>query len=245
MKTGKRWSSWTYLLLLAMFPLAGCATDRAFVEKSLLRSQTAVQGIAEHYRAGCPDVIDVTIADRSELSGRYTIGPDGRIELGEYGDLRVEGRTCDEIAKLIGDEIGTPPTGLEVRVVEHRSQHLLLFGEVSGWQRRVPYHGQETVVEALRRVGGITAGAEPKDVYVVRPHMGESQRPELIHVDLHAIIIKGDQRTNIRLHPFDQIYVGETRRAQIERAMPPWLRRAYHAVGLSKLDVPLIEPDNR
>ena len=41
--------------------------------------------------------------------------------------------------------------------------------------------------------------------------------------------LKHDHRTNIRLLPFDQVYVGETRRAQIEKAIPPWLRRMYQA----------------
>jgi hypothetical protein len=82
----------------------------------------------------------------------------------------------------------------------------------------------------LRRVGGIAPGAEPNDVYVVRAHVADSQRPEVFHVDLKAILLRHDDKTNVRLLPFDQIYVGESRQAQIDRWVPPWLRPVYEAL---------------
>jgi protein involved in polysaccharide export with SLBB domain len=210
---------------------SGCAKDRSLVEHQLMAQQSLDRkdNVANHYRVGCPDTIALEVAERPEFNGRYEIGPDGRIDLGDYGNPRIEGKTIAEIGKLLGSEIGVDPANTKVSVVTHRSQHLLLFGEVIGWQRSVPYQGQETVLDLLQRVGGITKGAEPRDVYVVRAHLGESQRPEVMHVDLHAIVVQNDPRTNIRLLPFDQIYVGETRRSQIEKAIPPWLRGIYPA----------------
>jgi len=235
MKTGKRWSAWktrTVVLLLALPMLLhapGCAKDRVSVEKNLMAQQSAVrnEGVPERYRVGCPDAVELVVRQRPEFSGRHEIGPDGRIDLGEYGRLHIEGRTTPEIVKLVAEETGASPECVQVRVSEFRSQHVLLFGEVIGWQRSVPYRGQETVLDLLQRMGGITPGAEPRDVYVLRPHLGDNQRPEAYHVDLHAIVLKHDHQTNIRLLPFDQVYVGETRRAQIEKALPPWLRPLY------------------
>jgi len=235
MKTGKRWSAWktrTVVLLLALPMLLhapGCAKDRVSVEKNLMAQQSAVrnEGVPERYRVGCPDAVELVVRQRPEFSGRHEIGPDGRIDLGEYGRLHIEGRTTPEIVKLVAEETGASPESVQARVSEFRSQHVLLFGEVIGWQRSVPYRGQETVLDLLQRMGGITPGAEPRDVYVLRPHLGDNQRPEAYHVDLHAIVLKHDHQTNIRLLPFDQVYVGETRRAQIEKALPPWLRPLY------------------
>jgi protein involved in polysaccharide export with SLBB domain len=232
MKTGGRWSSWKafpavpFLCGLLLSHASGCAKDRSLIEQNLMAQQSLdrKEDVVNHYRVGCPDTIALEVAERTEFNGSHDIGPDGRIDLGDYGTLRIEGRTIGEIAKLLSTEIGVEPDHIHVRVVAYRSTHLLLFGEVIGWQRSVPYHGQETVLDLLQRVGGITKGAEPRDVYVVRPHLGESQRPEVFHVDLRAIVVNNDSRTNIRLLPFDQIYVGETRRSQIEKAIPPWLR---------------------
>lgn len=235
MHFGERRSSWkTPNALLAALVLCapGCLKDRAIVEKNLMGqpSPQRQEGVADRYRVGCPDVIELDVAQRPEFNGKHEIGPDGRIDLGEYGKLRIEGRTTPEIVKLLAEETGVSAESTLVRVAEFRSQHILLFGEVIGWQRSVPYRGQETVLDLLQRVGGITRGAEPKDVYVLRPHLGDSRRPEVFHVDLHAIVLKQDLRTNIRLLPYDQVYVGETRRAQIERAIPPWLRGPYQAL---------------
>jgi protein involved in polysaccharide export with SLBB domain len=233
MKPGKRRSSWSALLAGVLIGCAGCATGRASVEKHLLADKQHAQlhkAVAELYRVGCPDVLEVRIDDRPELSGTFTVGPTGRIELKDYAPLRVDGRTLPEIARLVARETGTDAQAVQVRVVEFHSQFLVLFGQVIGWQRTVPYQGQETVLDLLRRVGGITPAAQPEDVHVVRTHLATGQRPEVFHVDLEAIVMRQDHRTNVRLLPFDQIYVGETRQARVEKFFPPWLRPAYQAI---------------
>ena len=194
MKTGERWSSWksraacSLLALPLLLYAPGCAKDRAEVEKNLMTQASAVRnaGVTEHYRVGCPDLIELVVTQRPEFSGRYEVGVDGVIDLGEYGKLGVEGKTLAEIVKLVAAETGANRDTIQARVLEFHSQFILLFGEISGLQRSVPYRGQETVLDLLQRVGGITPGAEPRDVYVVRPHLGDSTRPELFHVDLSA-----------------------------------------------------------
>ncbi len=219
--------------LLLGIALAGCATGRASIEKNLMAGRgdaARSSGVAEHYRVGCPDALEVRIAGRPELSGKCVVGANGRITLGDYAPIRVEGRTLAEVARLIAAETGQPPAEVEARVVEFRSQYLFLTGQVVGWQRTVPYQGQETVLELLQRVGGIAPGAAPEDVYVVRAHLGDNQRPEVFHVDLKAIVLNKDDKTNLRLLPFDQVNVGETRQARVEKAFPPWLRPVYQAL---------------
>ena len=242
MKTGESGATWSRCrraarrvgLALLCAVCVGCTTGRASVEKNLMadrQSAKRAEGVSEHYLVGCPDVIEVQVPHKADLSGQYAIGPDGRIDLGDYGKLRVEGRSLAEVARLLAAETGAGPDGVKVRVVEYRSQVVFLFGQVVGWQKAVPYRGQETVVDLLQRVGGITPGAAPDEVCVVRAHLDGSQRPELFKVDLKAIVLKQDDRTNIRLLPFDQVYVGETRQAAVERIVPPWLRPLYRTLS--------------
>jgi protein involved in polysaccharide export with SLBB domain len=216
--------------VLACALLPGCVFDRAAIEQKLQADRDArTAEVAQQYRVACPDVLEVRLAQRPELSGLYTVGPAGRINLADYASLRVESRPPSEIAQMIAEETGQSPSDVEVRVVQYRSQQLVLFGQVFGWQRSVPYQGPETVLDLLKRVGGITPDAEPEDVYVVRPHISESQRPEVFRVDLKNVVLRGDNRTNLRLMPFDQIYVGESRAAHAEKWLPPWLRPVYEA----------------
>jgi protein involved in polysaccharide export with SLBB domain len=213
--------------------LPGCASGRLHVEQSLMADRGNAprnERVADEYRVGCPDVLDVSVPDRPDLSGRCQVGPDGRIELESLARSRVEGLTPPEIARLLATQAGVPTDQVRVRVADYASQELYLFGQVSGLQRAVPYEGQETVLDLLQRIGGITAGAAPDDVVVIRTHLADGKRPEVFHVDLKAIVLKHDQRTNVRLLPFDQVHVGETRQARVERSIPPWLRPLYQAV---------------
>jgi protein involved in polysaccharide export with SLBB domain len=223
----ERSSARAFLLVCLACLAPGCAIERAKVERNLMSDKNnpvRSEGVSDHYLVHCPDVLDLRVSFRPEWSKRYPVAADGCIDLGDYGRVRVEGKTPPAIARLVADELGMTATEVKVRVAEYRSQQLLLFGQVVGWQRSVPYQGQETVLDVLQRVGGITPGAEPREVYVVRTHFQDGSRPELFQIDLDAIVVKKDMATNIRVLPYDQIYVGETRKARIERNIPPLLR---------------------
>jgi protein involved in polysaccharide export with SLBB domain len=215
--------------------LAGCNTNphRASIEKSLMteRQSTAHQAeVVEGYRVACPDEIEVKVEGRDDLRQRQVVAPDGCIDLGRYGRFRVEGLTLRTISRTIADRLAVPPSSVQTRVLEYDSRYLILIGEVVGRHRTIPYRGEETVLDVLQRVGGITPGAAPTEVYVVRSHLGDLDRPEVFHVDLQDIVLKRNLETNIRVLPYDQIFVGETRQARIEKCLPPWLKPTYQTL---------------
>ena len=196
------------------------------VARKLLAGKSDIgpnQSVAAYYLAGCPDVLRLEVVSQPQLNGKYTIRPDGRIQLSQDVAVRVEGHTPAEIEERVAEAIGTSPKNVLVEIVEYESQYVLLFGQVGGWQRVLPYRGQETVLDLLQRTG-VTRGAAPESIYIVRSHIENGQRPEVFHIDMNAIVSKQDERTNIRVEPYDQIYVGETRQSRMERLFPPWLR---------------------
>jgi protein involved in polysaccharide export with SLBB domain len=207
----------------------GCRTANPNVDRNLMssRGQPPSAVIAKRYAITCPDVLDLTIAGHPELSGLHPIGIDGRLDLEPLGRPRVEGATVEEVSLQLAEFVGVLPDEVQVRMAEYHAACIVLFGEVIGLQRAVPYKGQETVIELLQRTGGITAGAAPRECYVVRPHVGDTKRPEVFHVDLEAIVVKHDERTNVRLLPFDQVHVAGTQQAGLEKFVPPWLRPLY------------------
>jgi protein involved in polysaccharide export with SLBB domain len=163
------------------------------------------------------------------------IGPDGRISLGAAGRLRVEGQPITEVTHRVAEFLGVPEGWVGVRVAEYNSQQIFLSGQVVGLQRAVPYQGPETILDLLRRAGGLTPGAAPEDVYVVRARIGEGRQPEVFRVDLKAILFRHDGRTNIVVQPLDQVFVGETCQFSLEKCFPPWLRPVYDALcGLKR-----------
>jgi protein involved in polysaccharide export with SLBB domain len=227
-------------LLLGL--LSGCAHNRAHLDEKLLAQlnpPAATPPPMQEYLVCCPDILDVRIHLRTDRGGRYPVGPDGRIALGADPGVRVEGLPVAAIAQRIADELHLDSQRVEVQVAEHRSQCVYLHGAVTNLPRSVQYQGPETVVDLLKRIGGITPGAEPGDIQVVRPRVAEGLEPQVFHVDLAAILLHNDATTNVRIQPFDQIYVGETRRGDLDRHLPPWLRPLYQDLfGLRQRGTP-------
>lgn len=222
------------LLLL----LSGCAVNRAGMDRALLTENGPAgrkNGVTEQYTLRSPDALRVTVPNRPELTGVRPLGADGRIDMGELGRLRVEGRTLSETTRLVAAVAGEFPDRVHIDITQYNSQQVYLFGPGIVPQRSVAYLGQETVVDLLQRVGGIQPGAAPNHVYVVRPHVPDGKSPEVFHVDLRAVLTKHDPKTNVRLQPFDEIHVGETRQASLEKYIPPLFRPLYESMcGLSR-----------
>ena len=175
----------------------------------------------------CPDVLEVDIANLPQYSGPRSIGPDGRIDLGDAVRLQIDGETTPEIVRTVAESLGVPPEQVRVAVAQYKSQYLYLFGPDAGIQRAVAYHGPETVFDLLHRVGGLPTRAAVRDITVIRPHVAEGKRPEVFHIDLAAIVLRNDPETNILLEPFDQVHIGQSRRACFSDCLPPWLRPVY------------------
>lgn len=227
-----RWLATRLALLVPLLLPTGCA-NRPYLDRALMAERGSAlrnEGVAGTYRPGCPDVLEFTVAGRPDLTGQREIGPDGRVELGPLGRVRIEGLPLEEIGPRVAQEGGLSPERVQVRVVDFRSQPVYLIGQVMGQQRAVPYMGPETVLDLLKRAGGITPGAAPESVYVVRSRVAEGGRPEVFHIDLRAVVSGRDAQTNIRVEPFDQVFVGESRRSSLERCLPPWLRPTYEAL---------------
>lgn len=221
--TRSRQGAWLSLLLGL---LAGCASGPPEFDRALMagKNPSPERPGVEAYTIGCPDVLDVVVAGRPEFTGPQSVGPDGCLRLGDLGRLRVEGLTVPEAAQRLALALGVPLERVRIDVAEYQSQRVYLVGQVVGLQRAVAYQGPETVLELLQRVGGVTPGAASDDVYVVRSRLAEGKSPEVFRVNLRAIVLRNDQGTNLRLQPFDQVFVGESSEACLLKCVPPWLR---------------------
>ncbi len=229
---------------LLLFLLLGCSSGGARVDLALQR--TVLPGSAipfeKYYQVHCPDELAIEVTGEHPWQGRCRVEPDGRISLPPHGTVPVEGMPPPEIAARVADFLAVRPDQVRLQVSGYRSQQIYVYGEVAGVQRAVPYQGPETVVELLQRVGGVTPGASPGDVQVVRSHVADGRPPEVFNVDLAAIVLKKQTESNIRLQPFDQVFIGQSRRCCLAQTLPPWLRPIFEqACGMK--DPPLSPPN--
>lgn len=224
--------------LLTLLP--GCATHQPHIDRALLASPGGAarnEQVAGQYAVRWPDELDITLLTNPVQRGQCPIDLDGRVDLGRLGKVRVEGLTLPEVAHDLAALAGVPPNGVQVNVAAYRSQHVYLTGDGNRLPRALPYQGPETVLDLLQRAGGVQPGAAPRDVYLIRAGVAEGQAPQYFHIDLQSVVLKQDQRTNLRVQPFDQIYVGETKQSSLLKCFPPWLQPLYQSLcGLRRAD---------
>src|SRR5947209_177802 len=109
-KTGRRPSLWLPLLL-GLATLAGCASDRASVEKNLMAEVPTPEeevAVARGYRVTCPDMVAVRVVNRPDLHWAAAVDVDGTFPVDALGRLRFEGHGVDEIAHLVAVRLGVP-----------------------------------------------------------------------------------------------------------------------------------------
>jgi protein involved in polysaccharide export with SLBB domain len=186
------------------------------------------------YTIACPDVLELAVGPRPDLTGRTAVEPDGTVPVGPIGRLRVEGLNADEAAEQLASALHLSRGEVQIRVVEYASRQVFLCGPQAGHEKAVPYQGPETVVTFLRRTGGLSRDAEPGSVHVVRSNVAAGRRPEVFPVDLKAILTRHDEATDVRLEPYDQVYVGESARSNWMKYLPPWLQFGEQSAAGSK-----------
>jgi polysaccharide biosynthesis/export protein len=104
-----------------------------------------------------------------------------------------------------------------VRNVRYNSKTYYVLGDVviTG---KLPWTGNETVLDALQHAGGLIPTAEPKDIRLVRP--GRGGKPAKIYkIDLATIQDRGDVMSNYQIFPNDRLIVGRNEVVQKTVAM--------------------------
>jgi protein involved in polysaccharide export with SLBB domain len=222
-----------FSVLLLTLVFAGCASTEAQIERALRTDRNPAahaRNLADNYRIHCPDTIEVEVEGRPLLSGIRAIQADGRVSLVDELPVLVSGKTASEAAGGIAEAVGLAESAVRVRVVEHNSQSVYVFGSPESAQHVVPYRGPETVLDLLQRVGLADSGATLGEIEIIRAHVADGKPPEVFHVDLRAVLIKHDLQGNIRLEPFDRIYIQQSRHSRMECCVPPVLQPLYRAV---------------
>lgn len=153
------------------------------------------------YRIGAEDVLLLRIWREPDLSGLFTVRPDGKINLQLVGELDAANLTPVEleakISKAYGSVLKSPLVTLQVQRVE--SKRYLISGEV-GRTGAFPLVRPTTVLEALTVAGGIREFGNGKKVVIMRG----KERIKFNYND----VIKGKKLDqNILLEPGDHIVV--------------------------------------
>ena len=172
--------------------------------------QAAGQGqVAEKnddtYVIGAGDVLSIQVWREPNLSGEFTVRPDGRITFPLLNDIKAQGLTPLQLKKKIEKGltkyISTPV--VTVVVQSANSKNIFILGKVNS-PGKYPLTGPTTVLQALAQAGGLAEWAKSDEIVIVRNENGKQIKLEFDYDD----VSKGKHlEQNIILKPGDTIVV--------------------------------------
>jgi polysaccharide biosynthesis/export protein len=197
--------------------LASCAPNRLEVTPTphTEMDQEARANLEREYTITPGDVLDIKFRynpDFNELA--IPVRPDGRISLQLVPDLRVAGLTPSQLREMLmkkyAEELRTPEVAIIVRTfAENRA---FIDGETSpGF---VELSARTTVMRALELRGGVRDTGRLSQVIIIRKD--NEGKPSATVVDLRKVIDGTDFSQDIRLMPYDIVYVPKSNIARVD-----------------------------
>lgn len=157
---GPRMKNFNAILLFSLLALSCLSSSHA---QSPAPAVTAVDPLqaceatnTDEYRLGDGDQISVDVNNGdTKLSGKHTVGPDGRITLGLAGSITVEDSTREEAAEKIKAKLAlyyTPPPTIVVGVDVYSSDYVTVIGAVDH-PGKMMFDEPPTLLSVISRAG--------------------------------------------------------------------------------------------
>jgi polysaccharide export outer membrane protein len=175
------------------------------------RSIAAV--LDKYYNASQVSVSIAELAAQQQIIGEHLVAPDGKVNLGTYGRVRLVGMTIEEARAAVEQHLSTyledPQISLDVLGYNSKVYYVVTQG--AGLGDRViilPAKGNETVLDAIGQVQGLDSNSSTR-MWVARPGKNDCDGDQLLPVDWLAVTQRGDTATNYQLLPGDRLFVSE------------------------------------
>jgi protein involved in polysaccharide export with SLBB domain len=172
------------------------------------------------------------------ISGEHIVGPDGTVTLGQYGSVRLAGLTLDEarmmIANQLAPEFVDPKVSISVFAYNSKAIYVVTQGGGLGDDLvRLPYTGNETVMDALSQINGTTY-VSSSNMWIARPSR-DSGQPIRLPIDWEAITQNADVRTNYQLLPGDRVFIAHDKMVAIDSAIAKFTSPLERILGFTLL----------
>jgi polysaccharide biosynthesis/export protein len=162
------------------------------------------------------DVLDVQYRYTPEFNQTVTVQPDGYISLEIGGDVKVGGRTLEQVRNLILTKAKTRLEAPEVTVVlkEFQRPYVVVAGEVNQ-PGRIELREKLTAIQAVLLAGGMKESAKTTQVLVFRKLNGDTA--EVKELNFKTLKRTSDLENDLALQAGDMILVPRNRITKIER----------------------------
>ena len=148
----------------------------------------------------------------AQIRGEYLVRPDGTVGLGTYGSVRLVGQTLSQARATIEKHLSTfltnPEVAVDVAAYNSKIYYVIYDGGGRGQQVvRLPITGNDTVLDAISQLNGLSAVSSQHHIWVARPSPANVGKELILPVDWIGITQSASTATNYQLMPGDRIYV--------------------------------------
>jgi polysaccharide export outer membrane protein len=153
------------------------------------------------------------VSGAQPVTGQYLVGPDGTVNLRQYGVVHIAGKTVTEARITIQNHLkqflDSPELSIDVVAYNSKVFYIITQGAGIGDNvRRLPITGNETVLDAISQVNGLSQ-VSSKKIWIARPAPHNFGCQQVLPIDWDAITQGAQTATNYQLMPGDRLYVAE------------------------------------
>ena len=176
------------------------------------------------YKLQVGDILDVRLMLNPELNEEVTIRPDGHISTTVVHDELAYGRSVPDLTDALqrdyGNELKNPR--LSVVLKSFAPTRIYVGGEVTNPGEFINVGPTLTLSQAIARAGGLKmmTGDEDK-VFIIR--RGPDDVPQFLSARVQDVMWGKDPSADIRLAPFDVVYVPRSGIAEVYRFLNQYL----------------------
>lgn len=167
------------------------------------------------YKIQIGDSLDLKMLANPELSEELIVRPDGMISTTLVQDVLAYGRTPKELQEdltnLYKEELKNPR--LTIIVKNFAPTRIYVMGEVNNPGEQVFVGPNLTLMQAIARAGGVRTTAKSDQLVIMR--RGAGDKPEVYKADFDSASTGIDPSTDIRLAPFDVVFVPRSSIAEV------------------------------
>lgn len=173
-----------------------------------------------------------------QIRGQHLVRPDGTVSLGQYGSVNVSGVTIPEakarIEAHLRQYLQDPEVTIDVLAFNSKVYYVILDGGGAGMQvGRFPAMGNETVLDAMAQVNGLTTVSDAHRIWISRP--GPDGCESILPVDWNGITMCGKTSTNYQILPGDRVFVKAYPMVTVDTVMARVLAPVERALGIALL----------
>jgi polysaccharide export outer membrane protein len=181
----------------------------------------------------------ISTSDAQAVSGQHLVGLDGRVNLATYGSVYVAGMNLEEAREAIelrlSEKLEDPEVFVDVLAYNSKVYYIVTQGGGFGDNvARLPITGNETVLDAVATLGGISQ-VSSTNLWIARPAPNGVGCEQILPVNWEDITRGASTATNYQMMPGDRLFIAENKYSRATAAVSNMLRPFESVFGFVSL----------